>query len=87
MQDVEPGRNPGLFLKRSRNVSRNCILREEGNGRREAGKGRGREEKSAATGVRMKVHVFFLRRNTLLPLVSNGGNGGSPTTLEELIRG
>jgi len=28
-----------------------------------------REEKSIATGVRMKVHVFFLRRNTLLPLV------------------
>lgn len=64
MQDVEPGRNPGLFLKCSRKL---CIEEKK----REAGRARGeeREEKSAATGVRMKVHVFFLRRNTLLPLV------------------
>jgi len=31
--------------------------------------GKRRKEKSVATGVRMKVHAFFLRRNTLLPLV------------------
>lgn len=33
------------------------------------GGGRTRGEKLRYTGVRMKVHVFFLRRNTLLPLV------------------
>ncbi|XP_032688299.1 uncharacterized protein LOC116852245 [Odontomachus brunneus] len=30
---------------------------------------RGKRERSVTTGVMMKVHVFFLRRNTLLPLV------------------
>lgn len=55
--------------------------------KRRRGMGRKREEKSVATGVRMKVHVFFLRRNTLLPLVSAAVMEGAPATLEELIRG
>lgn len=56
------GENPGLPLKSSRKPTAsepsNSGAKEEGG-----------EEKSVATGVRMKVHVFFLRRNTLLPLV------------------
>jgi len=82
MQDVKPGRNPGLFLK----CSRNCIARGEEKGdeggqeERKSGEKRCYRRQDEGTRILFKAEHFTAAR-------SSGGNGGSPATLKELIRG